>query len=55
MALSSGMRIEIVSKILGHKKISTTQIYAQIVEEASFEAQIKFLEGFDKPKQKSEN
>jgi len=55
MALSSGMRIEIVSKILGHKKISTTQIYAQIVEEASFDAQIKFLEGVDRPKQKSEN
>lgn len=32
VALSNGMPIEIVSKILGHKKLSTTQIYAKVVE-----------------------
>lgn len=32
VALSNGMPIETVSKILGHKKLSTTQIYAKVVE-----------------------
>lgn len=31
--LSLGVPIEIVSKLLGHKKISTTQIYAKIIDE----------------------
>jgi integrase/recombinase XerD len=55
IALSKGISIEIVSKILGHKKISTTQIYAQINEDASLQAQMKIFEEFDKPKQQSEN
>ncbi len=33
MALNKGMRIEHVSKLLDHKNISTTQIYAKIVNE----------------------
>ncbi|MEO8148558.1 MAG: site-specific integrase [Bacteroidia bacterium] len=32
-ALQKGMRIEYVSKLMGHKAISTTQIYAKIVNE----------------------
>ncbi|MCZ2846323.1 MAG: site-specific integrase [Candidatus Bathyarchaeota archaeon] len=32
VALSNGMPIETVSKLLGHKKLSTTQIYAKVVE-----------------------
>ena len=32
-ALTKGMRIEHVSKILDHTEISTTQIYAKIVSE----------------------
>ena len=33
LALSKGMPIESVSKILGHTKITTTQIYAKITTE----------------------
>jgi len=32
VTLSNGVPIETVSKILGHTKISTTQIYAKVVE-----------------------
>lgn len=32
VTLSNGVPIETVSKILGHKKISTAQIYAKVVE-----------------------
>ena len=30
--LSSGMRLEYVQKVLGHEAISTTQIYAKILQ-----------------------
>ncbi|WP_316932504.1 hypothetical protein [Draconibacterium sediminis] len=33
-----GVPLEVVSKLLGHTKISTTQIYAKIVNEARREA-----------------
>jgi integrase len=36
--LSLGVKLEVVSKLLGHTKISTTQIYAKIVNEARREA-----------------
>ena len=32
IALSNGVPIETVSKILGHRKLSTTQIYAKVIE-----------------------
>ncbi len=32
VALSNGMPIETVSKILGHSKITTTQIYARVMD-----------------------
>ena len=32
VALSNGVPIETVSKVLGHRKLSTTQIYAKVVE-----------------------
>ena len=33
ITLSNGVPIETVSKMLGHTKISTTQIYARVLEE----------------------
>ncbi|APQ16218.1 site-specific integrase [Maribacter hydrothermalis] len=33
VTLSNGVPIETVSKLMGHKKISTTQIYARVLEE----------------------
>ena len=33
VTLKNGVPIETVSKMLGHKKISTTQIYADVDEE----------------------
>lgn len=38
MSLTYGARIEVISKLLGHKKLSTTQIYAKIVDEKKREA-----------------
>ncbi|MEM6541541.1 MAG: site-specific integrase, partial [Bacteroidota bacterium] len=32
VALGNGMPIETVSKLLGHKKLTTTQVYARVVE-----------------------
>lgn len=36
--LSLGVPVEVVSKLLGHTKISTTQIYAKIIDEARRQA-----------------
>lgn len=33
VTLSNGVSIETVSKLLGHSKIATTQIYAKIIEQ----------------------
>ena len=38
LLLSSGLPLAVVSKQLGHLKISTTQIYAKIVDEAQVQA-----------------
>ncbi|WP_166967587.1 tyrosine-type recombinase/integrase, partial [Yeosuana marina] len=32
ITLSNGVPIETVSKLLGHSKITTTQIYAKVIE-----------------------
>ena len=39
--LSLGTPIEVVSKLMGHKKIATTQIYAKIVDESQKQAVAK--------------
>jgi site-specific recombinase XerD len=31
--ISSGIKLEVVQKILGHSSITTTQIYAQVVDD----------------------
>ena len=33
VTLSNGVPIETVSKLLGHSKLSTTQVYARVIEE----------------------
>lgn len=33
VTLSNGVPIETVSKLLGHTKLSTTQIYARVIEQ----------------------
>ena len=38
LQLNLGTQIEVVSKLLGHSKISTTQIYAKIIDEKKVEA-----------------
>ncbi len=43
-ALRKGMRIEYVSKILGHSSIKTTQVYAKIVNQDLDDAMDKFFE-----------
>lgn len=43
MALNKGMRIEHVSKLMDHAKISTTQIYAKIIDEELDKAVDEFV------------
>jgi site-specific recombinase XerD len=42
IGLTIGIEIEVISKILGHKDLSTTQIYAKIVNEKINKAMDKF-------------
>ena len=44
--LSNGVPIETVSKLLGHAKLSTTQIYARVVETKISEDICNLLERF---------
>lgn len=52
--LSNGVPIETVSKLLGHTKLSTTQIYARVVETKISEDISNLLERF-KQKEKSKS
>jgi len=38
MALTQGVDLYTVSKLLGHKDIATTQVYAKIVDQKKMEA-----------------
>lgn len=42
VGLSLGIPIEVVSKLLGHKNLATTQIYAKIVDQMKVDAMSKF-------------
>jgi len=50
--LSNGAPIETVSKLLGHAKLSTTQIYARVVEAKISEDIENLLKRFESKKQK---
>nr|WP_317129350.1 tyrosine-type recombinase/integrase [Flavivirga rizhaonensis] len=41
VTLSNGVPIETVSKLLGHSKITTTQIYAKVIERKVSEDMLK--------------
>jgi site-specific recombinase XerD len=49
--LSNGVPIETVSKILGHKKLSTTQIYAKVIERKVGEDMELLQQKLNKPKE----
>ncbi|MBZ9729937.1 site-specific integrase [Salegentibacter sp. JZCK2] len=51
VALSNGVPIETVSKILGHKKLSTTQIYAKVVERKVSEDMGLLQQKLNKPRE----
>ena len=55
VTLSNGMPIETVSKLLGHSRISTTQIYAKVIERKVSDDMKKLREQFLKAKNDSDN
>lgn len=46
VTLSNGIPIETVSKLLGHSRISTTQIYAKVIERKVSDDMKKLKEQF---------
>ena len=54
VTLSNGMPIETVSKLLGHSRISTTQIYAKVIERKVSDDMKKLREQFLKAKNDSD-
>ena len=50
--LSNGVPIETVSKLLGHTKLSTTQIYARVLDHKISEDIDNLLKRFETKKQK---
>jgi site-specific recombinase XerD len=54
VALSNGVPIETVSKILGHKKLSTTQIYAKVIERKVGEDMELLQHKLNKPKEEDD-
>jgi len=47
VTLSNGVPIETVSKLLGHTKIATTQIYARVIERKISEDMLVLREKFN--------
>ena len=52
VTLSNGVPIETVSKLLGHTKLATTQIYARVVERKVSEDMQRLKDKFAIPKPK---
>jgi len=48
VTLSNGVPIETVSKMLGHSKLSTTQIYARVLQEKIGEDMQKVMRIYSK-------
>ncbi|WCO02590.1 site-specific integrase [Psychroserpens ponticola] len=55
ITLSNGVPIETVSKLLGHTKIATTQIYAKVIERKVSDDMKTLREKFEKRKLNTEN
>ena len=55
ITLSNGVPIETVSKLLGHTKIATTQIYARVIERKVSEDMQKLKEQFKKQRKDSKS
>ena len=53
VTLSNGVPIETVSKMLGHTKLSTTQIYARVVEKKISEDMQTLMSKINRKKQDS--
>ena len=51
MMLTIGVDIYTVSKLLGHKNVATTQIYAKIIDQKKIEAVNMMDKFFDKDRQ----
>ncbi len=54
ISLSIGIPIEVVSKLLGHSDIQTTQIYAKIIDKSKFDAMEKW-NNYPKPIASNDN
>lgn len=55
VTLSNGVPIETVSKLLGHTKIATTQIYARVIEKKVSDDMAILKQKLDYPKKKKAN
>ncbi|WP_369449849.1 tyrosine-type recombinase/integrase [Algibacter lectus] len=51
--LSNGVPIETVSKLLGHTKLSTTQLYARVVESKISDDINRLLKRFEQKRSKA--
>ncbi|MEO0570913.1 MAG: site-specific integrase [Bacteroidota bacterium] len=54
VTLSNGVPIETVSKLLGHTKLSTTQIYARILQKKVGEDMVVLIRHYETRKQQNE-
>ncbi|MFA9388743.1 MAG: tyrosine-type recombinase/integrase [Prolixibacteraceae bacterium] len=53
IALNNGVPLEVVSKMLGHSSVKTTQIYAKVQEKAIEMSMGNLMKGKEKKKKKN--